>query len=312
MKFVLSVKLYLEVLFYVVEAGEQSKSLQAAGQIYEFLIKHAVCRTDVMITLGGGVIGDLGGFAAATFLSGIALIQIPTSLLAQMDSSVGGKTAVNHNKIKNVIGAFHQPVLVYINYSVLKTLPMEELKNGLVEIIVHAIIKDEILFHYIEDNLERILELDEGVMEELIYRNCRIKAEVVQRDEKDLGERENLNFGHTFGHEIESACDYKFRHGECVAIGIIGACYIAERLHFITSHETERIIRLIERLSVLPSIHDCDKEKVLAFIKHDKKAVDDKVKFILPRQIGMVEKYDIDNMQIVQEVLEELMEIKGG
>lgn len=296
-----------EVLFYIVEPGENSKSLKTAEAIYNFLQYNQICRSDTIITMGGGVVGDLGGFVAATFMRGIRFIQVPTSLLAQVDSSVGGKTAVNLKKTKNVIGSFYQPALVYINYSVLKTLPIEEIRNGLVEIIVHAIIKDEELFCFIEDNLDKIMELDFSVLEKLIYWNCNIKRDVVQRDEVDVGERAILNFGHTFGHALESYYDYKYRHGECVAIGIIGACYLAERMGLITKEVTTRIRQLIEHINVFPTLSDCNQEGILKFLLRDKKFTQGKIYFILPRKIGNVEKFEIQDMDLMKEVCSKIV-----
>lgn len=301
---------FVNVYSYIVASGEESKSLEEAIRVYAFLIKHNINRDDVIFTLGGGVIGDLGGFVAATFLRGITYVQVPTSLLAQIDSSIGGKTAVDMNNLKNIIGAFYQPSLVYINPILLKTLPIEEVRNGLVEILVHGIILNESLFEYVDENLEKIYALEQAVIEKLIYWNCMIKKEVVQKDEKDQQERAILNFGHTFGHAIEGAYDYQYRHGECVAIGIIGACYIAERLNLIEKQVTYRIKSLLIRMQVLRQIADCDKEKVLNFLIHDKKNVDNHIYFILPVKVGMVKKYKIEDFEIVRQVLTQLTEEK--
>lgn len=299
-------KIFKEVLVFVVEAGENSKSLTVTGKIYDFLMENSITRKDVLISFGGGVVGDLGGFVAATYLRGISFIQVPTSLLAQVDSSVGGKTAVNLQKIKNVVGAFYQPKIVYVNHSVLKSLPIEEIRNGLVEILVHAIIKDEELFDFIETNLAEILNLNANLIEELIYRNCKIKAEVVQKDEKELGERAILNFGHTFGHAIESFYDYKYRHGECVAVGIIGSCYLAEKMQLITAETTNRIKSILERMQVLHKIHNFNSDEIIDNMRHDKKVLDGKINFILPVKIGQVIKCEINDLKDLEEVLDRL------
>ena len=298
--------IFREIFFYVITPGEESKSLKAAEDIYIFLLEHHINRKDVIITLGGGVVGDLGGFVAATFLRGIEFVQVPTSLIAQIDSSVGGKTAVNLKNKKNIIGSFYQPKLVYINYSLLKTLPIKELKNGLVEILVHAIIKDELLFNYIETNLEQIMRLDPVVLEKIIYWNCRIKSEVVQKDETDVGERAVLNFGHTFGHAIEGYYEYRYKHGECVALGVIGACLIAERNGLITHDVTNRIENLLERIEIIQCIDDCDSTAVLNFMLYDKKVIEEKLFFILPLKIGKVERFPIEDMNLLKEVLNEI------
>ena len=306
--FTLSIKdCFNEVFVYVITPGDESKSLKVMEEICVFLLKHNICRKDTIITLGGGVTGDLGGFVAASYLRGIKFIQVPTSLIAQVDSSVGGKTAVNLNNTKNIIGAFYQPELVYINYSVLKTLPVEEIRSGLVEIIVHAIIKDEKLFDFVEQNLERIMALDHDVLEELIWWNCRIKSDIVQRDENDRGERALLNFGHTYGHAIEGCYEYRYRHGECVAAGIIGACHIAERKELITKDITDRIFRLLERINVLPDISNCDQDAVMELMMRDKKFLEGKIFFILPLRIGKAERFQLDDISMIKEVLAEIV-----
>lgn len=299
-----------EVLVCTVKPGEFSKSLETLKELYYFFLNNSICREDVVMSFGGGVIGDLAGFAAATYMRGIQLIHVPTSLLAQVDSSVGGKTAVNLLKAKNIIGAFYQPSLVFVNYNVLNTLPKSEIKNALVEMLVHAIIKDEKLFYYIEENLEKILELEPDIMEELIYWNCVIKKSVIERDEREQGERAILNFGHTFGHAIESAMEYRYKHGECVALGILGACYISEKLKFCDSSVTERIYNLLKRMKVLINIHDCDKAKVFRFLLHDKKATGGKINFILPVVIGEVVKCEIGDFSLIIDAFEKIQNIE--
>lgn len=301
-------EIFSNIISYVFPAGEGSKSMNEVKNIYLHLIRNNVKREDVIIALGGGVTGDLAGYVAATYFQGIKLIQVPTTLLSQVDSSVGGKTAVNYMQVKNVIGAFYHPMQVQINYSVLRTLPMREIRNGLVEILVHAIIKDEDLFSFIERNLEKIERLNQEILEELIYRNCKIKGMVVERDERDLGERAILNFGHTYGHAIESAYKYRYRHGECVAIGIVGACYIAEKRKLLDHTVTKRIKDLLKRMQVLHTIHDCNKSEILEFIMHDKKIRGETICFILPSAIGHVKKYEIDDKAMIADVLDILSE----
>lgn len=291
---------------FIVEFGEKSKSLECAETIYSFLVKKKVSRRDIIISYGGGIVGDLGGFVASTFLRGIDFIQIPTSLLAQIDSSIGGKTAVNLDGIKNVIGTFYHPKLVYINYSLLRTLSLEEIRNGLVEVLVHAIIGDEKLFRFVEDNLMIILNLDINIIEELIYRNCLIKTKIVSQDEKDSGNRAILNFGHTFGHAIESYYKYKYRHGECVAIGILGACYIAEDLDYITPNITKRIRNILNKIHVLPTLKECNKLQLIDIMMHDKKNVNGKIHFILPKGIGNVCIYEVNDFGYIQRALDKM------
>ena len=205
---------------YVVKAGEESKSFETCFELYDFFIINNINRSDVLISLGGGVIGDLTGFVASTYLRGIGLIHVPTSLLAQVDSSVGGKTAVNYRMYKNKVGCFYQPDLVYINYRTLLSLPRKEILNGFVEMIVHSIVNASELFEFLEINYLKILNNSQDVWESLIYWNCKIKAQIIEMDEKDKSIRAYLNFGHTIGHAIESACKYNLSHGVCVAWGI--------------------------------------------------------------------------------------------
>lgn len=181
------------------------------------------------------------------------------------------------------------------------------MRNGLVEILVHAIIKDENLFYFMEENIEKIIALDSDVLEEWIYWNCKIKREVVQRDEIDVGERAILNFGHTYGHAIESHYDYRYRHGECVAVGIIGACHIAERKGLITKNVTNRIFRLLERINVLHQMNNCNQQAVLELLMHDKKVLEGQIYFILPLRIGKVERFQIQDMDLIKEVLNEIV-----
>lgn len=299
---------YAKVIPFVVNAGEESKCLDKSKEIYQFLLENSIGRNDVIISFGGGVVGDLAGYIAATFMRGLQLIHVPTSLLAQCDSSIGGKTAINFEKAKNVIGAFYQPQLVYINYNVLQTLSIAEIKNGLIEILVHAIIKDADLFKYIEDNLDQIVSLKPSILEELIYWNCQIKSKVIERDEFDKGERAILNFGHTIGHAIESSYDYQYKHGECVALGILAACFISKEMNLIGEDVIERISTLLNRIGILKNIQDCDKEKVYYYLKRDKKVISEKLYFILPLEIGKVLKQEIKDFNLVSTALDQLIE----
>lgn len=299
---------YDKVYSYIIAPGENSKNYKVLCEIYDFLIQKQINRDDVIFSLGGGVVGDVVGFVAATYMRGISFINVPTSLLAQNDSSIGGKTAINYGNTKNVIGAFYQPKLVYTNTEVLKTLPLNEIKNGLVEIIVHAIIKDEKLFEYIEQNLNEIFELKQEYLEQLCYWNCKIKGSVVQNDELDKGERAILNFGHTFGHAIESTYNYQYSHGQCIALGIIGACFLALSRNLIPTTVLDRIGGLLERLDILQDISDCNVDTVLECMRHDKKSVSGDFYFILPLAIGHVEKYKIEDCQSVENAFHSMVE----
>lgn len=301
---------YGEVLTYVVEPGEDSKSIEEARKIYSFLVQNRINRDDIIITFGGGVIGDLGGFVSATYLRGIKYIQVPTTLLSQVDSSIGGKTAVNIMHVKNVVGAFYQPAFVLINYSVLKTLPVEEVRNGLVEILVHAIIKDPDLFEFIETHMDKIEMLEDEKIERLIYCNLMIKKRVLERDEREQNERVFLNFGHTYGHAIESYYGYQYRHGECVALGIMGAFYLAEELGYVEKVVSQRVKKVLQNMKVLHNIEDCNCDEVINLMLHDKKIKENTICFILPHVIGRVEKYETKNIDVITKVFERLASTK--
>ena len=229
-----------------IPAGEKEKCSARANYLYDKLLQFKVDRKTAVIALGGGVIGDLAGFVAATWMRGLPFIQIPTSLVAQCDSSIGGKVAINHQKGKNLIGAFYQPKLVLIDPLTLRTLPKAELIAGLAEVVKHGIIADAGFFSYLENNMEKIFELDMEVLTKVVTTNCRIKADVVSHDEKEMGLRAILNFGHTIGHAIEASFNYQIRHGEAVAVGMVAADNIAQMRGMIRTEEKNRIIGLIE------------------------------------------------------------------
>ena len=271
----------------VIPAGESSKSLQEAEKLYTRAIEMGMDRKSVIIALGGGVVGDLAGFVAATFMRGIPFIQIPTSLLAQVDSSVGGKVAVNHQLGKNLIGAFYQPKAVFIDLDFLATLPPREIKSGLGEIVKYGIIRDAEFFAYIEDNVKKILQCDLDVLEHLIYRSCQIKAEVVSADEREAGERMILNFGHTIAHAIEAATNYKvYSHGEAVSVGMVGAAIISNSLKLIDLSVVSRIQALLDNLNLVTKINDCSVDELFNLLLRDKKTFNGKVHWVLINQIG--------------------------
>ena len=274
--------------------GESSKSIETLNRIYDFMLSKRIDRFDLVIALGGGVIGDVAGYAAASYLRGIALIQIPTTLLAQIDSSVGGKVAINYQGYKNMIGFFYQPILVYINIGVLKTLPEREYKCGLTEAVVHALIADESLLKYITDNASYMVNLEKLKMEEFIYRNCKIKVDIVLNDEKDKGIRKILNFGHTVGHAVEGLYRYKYRHGECVAIGIMAAFKLSVYFKLISVEKLSYIKTTLSNLELLLNISDLNWSDVVKRIAFDKKTQSEKVAFILPVDIGSVIVYEVE------------------
>ena len=270
--------------------GETAKNLREAENLYTRAIEFGLDRKSVVVALGGGVVGDLGGFVAATFLRGIALIQIPTTLLAQVDSAVGGKTAVNHTLGKNLIGAFHQPSAVFIDLSFLATLPEREIKSGLGEVVKYGIISDEKFFAYLEDNAEKILQRDLKTLAHVVKRSCEIKAEVVGADEKESGLRRILNFGHTLAHAVEEQTGYKkFRHGEAVAIGMVGAAKISCELGKTSAANVERLEKLLQRFDMVTRCDGLDAEKLYAVTFRDKKTVGGAVNWVLMKNFGEVE-----------------------
>jgi len=283
--------------------GEEQKSLEVAGRLYNELTNSFAERTTPILALGGGVIGDLAGFVAATYLRGVPLIQIPTTLLAQVDSSIGGKVAVDHEQLKNRIGTFYQPRLVIADIATLKTLDTKTLSDGLAEVIKYGVIRDKGLLTYIEDNLDKIKSLDDGTLEEIVFRSAKIKAEIVEKDEKDLGLRAILNYGHTVGHAIESASGFKVEHGTAVAIGMLAAAKISNRMGILNKNELLRLNSLIERAGLPTKMPNFEVEEIIQAIKHDKKVLRGKVRFILPKSLGSVFITDEVNLSVVRQIL---------
>ncbi|MBR1579280.1 MAG: 3-dehydroquinate synthase [Selenomonadaceae bacterium] len=278
-----------DVKVVTVDAGEISKSLAVAENIFTAAIEHKLDRKSMIIALGGGVVGDLTGFVAATFMRGVPFIQIPTSLLAQVDSSVGGKVAVNHALGKNLIGAFYQPRAVFIDLDFLSTLPTREIASGLGEIVKYGVIADADFFCTLESHVDQILALDNLTLEKIIARSCEIKADVVSKDEKEGGLRRILNFGHTIAHAVEEETHYKkYRHGEAVAIGMIGAAHISRELERISDADVERLQRLIDRLKMISRVEGIDVEQTYNALFRDKKTVDGKINWVVMDSIGCV------------------------
>ncbi len=279
----------LDVKIFTIPAGETSKSLTEAEKIFTAAIKFGLDRKSAIFALGGGVVGDLTGFVAATYLRGVPFVQIPTSLLAQVDSSVGGKVAVNHILGKNLIGAFYQPKAVFIDLDMLKTLSKREIASGLGEIVKYGVISDAELFAYIENNTGKILSLEPSTIEHLIARSCEIKADVVSKDEKEGGLRRILNFGHTMAHAIEEATGYnRYTHGEAVAIGMIGAAHISQKLNRIDELTVVRLKKLIDELGMVSHAENCDVEHMFKSIFRDKKTINGKINWVLMDSIGKV------------------------
>jgi 3-dehydroquinate synthase len=279
-----------DLLTVMIPDGEEYKNLDTLKRIYNDLLKFKLDRKSALIALGGGVVGDITGFAASTYMRGIAYIQLPTTLLAQVDSSVGGKTGIDHELGKNMIGAFWQPGLVWIDVETLTTLPQRQLLAGLAEVIKYGVIYDENLFMYLEKEKDKILNLDRDALIYIIKRSCEIKAEVVSKDERESGLRAILNYGHTIGHAIETVTKYKrFLHGEAVAIGMHIEARLSMILDLADKDQVSRIKALIDSYglpSAIPS--DLNVSSLFLSMQLDKKAVAGELKFILPEKIGNV------------------------
>lgn len=287
-----------EISVCILPAGEENKNMNGILKICEACLSNNLDRRSMILALGGGVVGDMAGFAASMYMRGIRFVQLPTTLLSQSDSSVGGKTGIDFMGTKNILGAFHQPSLVYINVGVLKTLPEREFRSGMGEVIKHGIIRDAEFFEFLSKNSEKIKSLDNGLLIKMAKTNCRIKAEVVMEDEKEYGLRAILNFGHTIGHAIESAADFTKTHGECVAAGMCASAYISYKRGLISKSIFDEIIDIINKYDFCICVNAEEKE-VLRFMKSDKKSVDGKLKFILPDGIGsVIQTNDVGNGEI--------------
>ena len=286
-----------------IPAGEESKSLAQFSRIQDSLVAHQLDRGSTLIALGGGVIGDLAGFAAAVYMRGIAYVQIPTTLQAQVDASVGGKTAINHPKGKNLIGAFHQPKLVLIDVDTLKTLPQRDIRSGLIEVIKMGVIRDEPLFEMVEENLDAILNLEDTMLIEMISSACVNKAEIVAKDEKESGLRMVLNYGHTFGHALEALTHYnRYRHGEAVSIGMNCAAQLAVNLEMFSETDFQRQRALLNRAKLpLTFPPDLTPEAICDAMYLDKKTLAGKLRLILPKRIGeVVIRNNVDDQHVLE------------
>lgn len=272
-----------------VPSGEFSKSEACLFQLYDEALAAGLDRKSVIIALGGGVVGDLAGYAAASYMRGLRYIQVPTSLLAMVDSAVGGKTGINLPQGKNLIGAFHQPSLVLCDIGVLKTLPERELRAGMAEIIKYGIIIDEALFRYCEDNLDGALASDPEVIEHLVGRSCQIKAEVVRQDETESGLRAILNFGHTLGHAIEAVAGYgKYLHGEAISIGMVFAARLSAKVSGLPEADVGRIEQLLDRAGLPVRAPGLGWEELRSAMGSDKKSSSGQPRFVLADAIGKV------------------------
>lgn len=279
-------KVSSEVFVFTFPAGENNKNLDTVKDLYTFLIEHKFDRKDVLAALGGGVTGDLTGYAAATYLRGIDFVQLPTSVLSMVDSSIGGKTGVDFDAYKNMVGAFYQPKLVYMNLSVIDTLPLKEYYAGYGEILKHGLIKDLDYYVWLLQNMAEIYTHEPEVLEEVIYRSCLIKRAVVENDPTEKGERALLNFGHTLGHAIEKLMNFQLLHGECVALGMVAAAHISWKRGYIEQDEFLEIRDMMVAFRLPISLEDLKAEDIIAATKLDKKMDRNQIRFILLKEVG--------------------------
>lgn len=295
----------LTVDLLTVPDGEEYKSLDTAGRLYKELTDCFSERGTPILAIGGGVIGDLSGFVAATYMRGVPFIQAPTTLLAQVDSSIGGKVGVDHGNLKNKIGAFYQPKLVISDTETLKTLPQKEFANGMAEVIKSAVIRDRSFFNFIRENLPAIMEQEGDIIEEMVFRTASIKASVVMQDEKDTGLRNILNFGHTIGHAVESVSDFGISHGQAVAIGMLTEAKISLKMGTLEKNELTEIEDMLSSCGLPTRLPELDRDSILQAIQHDKKVTNGKIRFALPGNIGDVYITDEVEPAIIREALEE-------
>jgi 3-dehydroquinate synthase len=291
-------------LVHLMNDGESAKNLHTMELLSRSLVKSGADRKSVLVAVGGGVVGDVAGFVAASLFRGVALVHVPTTIVAQVDSSTGGKTGVNLPEGKNLVGAFYPPRLVLTDPELLRTLPDREFRGGLAEVIKHAVIADTSMFTMLEKNFERILRRDRATLGQLIPRNIQIKARVVSRDERESGLREILNFGHTFAHALESVTHYRrYQHGEAVAWGMIAASFLGHELGLTRADDVSRIVALIRRLGPLPAWPHVPAATLLKAMRSDKKTRGGVVRFVLAPRIGQARSYDAVPTQVVERIL---------
>jgi 3-dehydroquinate synthase len=282
----------------------RQKKLRTVELLARDLVRAGADRKSLLVAVGGGVVGDVAGFAAASYLRGVALVHVPTTVVAQVDSSIGGKTGVNLPEGKNLVGAFYPPRLVLSDPEVLRTLPEREFRGGLAEIIKHAVIADSAMFQFLEKNMEKVERRNRVALDYLIPRNVAIKAQVVTRDEHELGLREILNFGHTFGHALESVTHYKrYQHGEAVAWGMMAAALLGHETGVTRANDVSRIVSLVRRMGPLPPWPRVPAAALIEAMRSDKKARDGKLRFVLTPRIGKAASYDRVPQAAVERVL---------
>jgi 3-dehydroquinate synthase len=299
----------ISTLMAVVPPGEGSKTLDRAADLYDDLVRMRADRHTAVVALGGGVVGDLAGFVAATYARGIPLLMVPTSLLAQVDSAVGGKVGVNHPRCKNVIGSFYQPVGVWVDTDTLATLPPRELRCGLAEVVKYGVILDSDFFKYLEANADAVLARQPEAIRHVVANSCRLKAEVVTRDEREeTGLRAVLNFGHTVAHAVESVAGYggPFQHGEAVAVGMVAEARLAERIGWTEPDLTARLTALLERFGLPTRAPELNHDALVEAMSRDKKNQKGRTRFVLPRCLGCVELTDTPTETDIHAALEGL------
>jgi 3-dehydroquinate synthase len=289
---------------HLFDDAEAAKNLRTVESLARALTRSGADRKSVLVAIGGGVVGDVAGFVAASYLRGIALMQIPTTVVAQVDSSIGGKTGVNLPEGKNLVGAFYPPRLVLTDAEMLRTLPEREFRGGLAEVIKHAAIADKGMFAYLEENMEKVKRRDSRALEELIPRNVQIKANIVGRDEREAGLREILNFGHTFAHAFESVTKYRrYQHGEAVAWGMMAAALLGHEIGVTNAGDVSRIVALVRRMGPLPPWPRVSATALVGAMRSDKKARGGKLRFVLVPRIGKAGSYDSVPLEAVKRVL---------
>ena len=275
-----------QVYEFVIPAGEQNKTLDNIKKLYEYLILNRFDRKDCLVALGGGVIGDMTGYAAATYLRGIDFVQVPTTLLSQVDSSIGGKTGVDFDSYKNMVGAFHMPRLVYMNLSVLNTLSDEQFSCGMGEILKHGLIKNREYFTWCMDNADKIQERDYETLLYMIKESCKIKRDVVEKDPTEKGDRALLNFGHTLGHAVEKLKNFEMLHGQCVAVGAVAAMKLSAMRGNVLEEDVANSEKCFEKFGLPVRAEGITAEQILQISKSDKKMEAGKIKFVLLQEVG--------------------------
>ncbi len=295
-----------KVILHVFPAGEANKTLDTVKEIYKDLIAEQFDRKDLLIALGGGVVGDITGYAAATYLRGVDFIQIPTTLIAQSDSSIGGKTGVDFDGYKNMVGAFYMPRLVYMNIGTLKELDDRQFYAGFAEVMKHGLIKDAAFYEWLLDNMYEIHDRDLEVLEEMVMRSCSVKKLVVEKDPTEKGDRALLNFGHTIGHAIEKAMHFEMLHGECISLGMVAAAYISWKHNWLSMEEYYEVRDMFVPFNLPISIDTINPEEIVQLTKSDKKMEAGQIKFVLLKKVG---KAVIDRNVTDEELLDAVREI---